>query len=35
MRGAGISHIGADIGEIFEEPEHAEGEAGGFTLEEK
>ena len=34
-RGAGICHVGADVRENLEEPEHAEGEAGGFALKEK
>ena len=30
-----VGHVGADVGEIFEEPEAAKSEAGGFALEEK
>ncbi len=33
--GAGVGHVGADVRKIFEEPENAEGETGGFALEEK
>jgi len=33
--GAGVGHVGADVREIFEEPEDGEGEAGGFAVEEK
>jgi hypothetical protein len=33
--GAGVGHVGTDVGEIFEEPEDAEGETGGFALKEK
>src|SRR4029077_3214663 len=33
--GAGIGHVRADIREIFEEPEDAEGEAGGLALPEE
>jgi len=33
--GAGVCHVGADIGEIFEEPEAAKSEAGGFALPEE
>src|SRR6266567_1538885 len=34
-RAACVGHVGADIGEIFEEPEAAKGEAGGFALPEE
>jgi len=33
--GAGIGHVGTDVGEIFEEPEAAKSEGGGFTLPEE
>jgi hypothetical protein len=33
--GAGVGHVGADVGEIFEEPEAAKSEGGGFALEEE
>jgi len=33
--GAGVGHVGADVGEIFEEPEGAKGKAGGFALAEE
>ncbi len=32
---AGVGHVGADVREIFEEPEAAEGEADGFALAEE
>src|SRR6266487_306222 len=34
-RAACVGHVGADIGEIFEESEAAKGEAGGFALPEE
>src|SRR5260370_16666411 len=34
-RAAGVGHVGADVGEIFEEPEGAKSEAGGFALPEE
>ena len=33
--GAGVGHVGADVEKVFEEPECAEGGAGGFAAEEK
>ncbi len=33
--GAGVGHVGADVEEIFEEPEDAKSEAGGFALPEE
>src|SRR5258708_30098738 len=33
--GAGVSHVGTDVGEIFEKPEAAKSEACGFSLEEE
>ena len=33
--GAGVGHVGANVGEIFEEPEAGEGEADGFALPEE
>src|SRR5260370_9289250 len=33
--GASVGHVRADVGEIFEEPEDAEGETDGFALEAK
>src|SRR6266567_5236950 len=30
-----VGHVGADVGEIFEEPEDGEREAGGFALPEE
>jgi len=32
---AGISHVGADVEKIFEEPEGAKGGAGGFAFDEE
>src|SRR5260370_1417590 len=34
-RAAGVGHVGADVGEIFEEPEGAKSEGGGFALAEE
>ncbi len=33
--GAGVGHVGGDVQKILEEPECAEGGAGGFATEEK
>jgi hypothetical protein len=33
--GAGVGHVGADVGEILEEPEGAKSEGGGFALPEE
>ena len=33
--GASVGHVGADVEKVFEEPECAEGDAGGFPAEEE
>ena len=32
---AGVSHVGADVEEVFEEPDGAESDAGGFAFDEE